>query len=333
MAVRGGEAEPGALALEPEMVLPRRPGFGLKLLRTAIHKPLGTFGVIVIIIMAVAAALCTDLHVPLLGVEIPGLSRYEPEAVFRKANPLYTPDSFDPEALSPTTLDRQAAPTMDHWFGTDSAGRDVWSRVIIGARRSLGIGIGALSIATVVGAFLGVLSAYFGGRFDTLLQRVLDAIQAFPALLLLILITSVTEPKIQWLIIGLGFVGITQVSRIVRGTVLSLREQPYVEAARVIGANDLRLMAVHILPNTMAPIIVVFTIGLGSVIIAEASLSFLGLAPPGVSWGQMLNEGRNFIYSSPWQAVFSGLAITLAVLAFNLAGDALRDIMDPRLRV
>jgi peptide/nickel transport system permease protein len=313
--------EPGALALEPEMVLPRRPGIGVKLLRIAIHKPLGTFGIIIIAIMAVAA------------IFAPALERYETEAVFHRENPLYDPNTFNPEALSPITLDRQGAPTLDHWFGTDSAGRDVWSRVIWGARRSLGIGIGALSISIVAGTFLGVLSAYFGGRFDILLQRVLDAIQAFPALLLLILITSITEPKIEWLIVGLGFVGITQVSRIVRGTVLSLREQPYVEAARVIGANDLRLMAVHILPNTMAPIIVVFTIGLGSVIIAEASLSFLGLAPPGVSWGQMLNEGRNFIYSSPWQAVFSGLAITLGVLAFNLAGDALRDVLDPRLRI
>ena len=248
------------------------------------------------------------------------------------ANPLYDPDVFNPEALSPTTLDRQGEPTLDHWFGTDSAGRDVWARVTIGARRSLTIGVGAMSIATIAGAFLGVISAYFSGRFDILLQRVLDAIQAFPALLLLILIVSITEPRIIWLIIAMGLVGITQISRIVRSTVLSLREQPYVEAARVLGANDLRLMAHHILPNTMAPIIVVFTIGLGTVIIAEAALSFLGLAPPGVSWGQMLNEGRNFIYSSPWQAVFSGLAITLAVLGFNLAGDALRDILDPRLR-
>ena len=122
--------------------------------------------------------------------------------------------------------------------------------------------------------------------------------------------------------------GIRQVSRIVRGTVLSLREMPYVEAARVLGASDLRTMIDHILPNTAAPIIVVFTIGLGSVILAEAGLSFLGLTPPGISWGQMLSEGRNFIRTSPWQAVFSGLAITLAVLAFNLAGDALRDILD-----
>jgi peptide/nickel transport system permease protein len=154
----------------------------------------------------------------------------------------------------------------------------------------------------------------------------------FPALLLLVLLATYMKPNIQNLIIALGIVGITQVSRIVRGTVLAVREMPFVEAAKVVGASDLRAMIQHILPNTAAPIIVIFTIGLGSVIIAEAGLSFLGLAPPGTSWGQMLNEGRNLIYTSPWQAVFSGLAITLAVLAFNLAGDALRDIMDPRLR-
>jgi peptide/nickel transport system permease protein len=332
MAVRGREIEPHAVPVEEQVIVRRRVSVAAQLLRVVIRKPLGGFGVICILVMGVAAAFATGVQVPVLGVEIPALSRYEPEEVFSIPNPLYDPDVFSEEALSPTTLDRQGPPTIDHWFGTDSAGRDVWSRVVIGARRSLGIGVGALSIATVAGALLGVISAYFGGLLDILLQRILDAFQAFPALLLLMLIMSITQPTIPWLIIALAFVGITQVSRIVRSTVLSLREEPYVEAARVLGASDLRLMARHILPNTMAPIIVVFTIGLGTVIIAEASLSFLGLAPPGVSWGQMLNEGINFIYSSPWQAVFSGLAITLAVLGFNLAGDALRDVLDPRLR-
>lgn len=326
MAVRGQEIGPGALALEQEFLLPRRPSLGTALLRLAIRKPLGTFGVVIILILGVLAG-STYIGSGSL------IAHYEPEEVFRKANPLYQEGSFDPEALSPTILDSRAAPTIEHVFGTDSAGRDIWSRVVWGARRSLKIGVLSLLLATAAGASLGVVSAYFAGVFDIILQRFVDALQAFPALLILILIVAVWEPSEEVLILGLGLVGVTQVSRIVRGTVLSLREQPYVEAARVIGASDLRLMVRHILPNTMAPIIVVFTIGLGSVIIAEASLSFLGLAPPGVSWGQMLNEGRNFIYSSPWQAVFSGLAITMAVLAFNLAGDALRDILDPRLRV
>ena len=321
MAVRGREIEPGALAVPGELLAPRRAHPALHALRLVWHKPLGAFGLLVILLMGVAAATA------------PVMARYEPTEPFRLTNPNYDPNSIATEALSPTTLDGKAAPSWEHWFGTDNAGRDIWARVVWGARRSLGIGIGALLIATVAGGALGIVSAHFGGKFDTAFQRLLDAIQAFPALLILILLVSITEATIRTLIIGLGFVGITQVSRIVRSTVFSLREMPYVEAARVIGATDLRIMLQHLLPNTVAPIIVVFTIGLGSVIVAEASLAFLGLAPPGVSWGEMLNSGRNFINSSPWQAAFSGGAITLAVLGFNLAGDALRDVLDPRLRI
>jgi peptide/nickel transport system permease protein len=288
--------------------------------RLAVRKPLGFFGVVVIFLLVVAA----------LGA--PAIARYDPQETFSRPNPLYQPGVFNPEALTPTTLDRAAAPSVKHWFGTDNSGRDIWSRIIWGARRSLSVGVGALAISIITGTMVGVVSAYFGGWVDTLLQRLMDSLQVFPALLLLILVATYMEPTIQNLIIALGVVGITQVSRIVRGTVLAVREMPYVEAAKVVGASDLRAMLQHILPNTAAPIIVIFTIGLGSVIIAEAGLSFLGLAPPGVSWGQMLNEGRNVINTSPWQAVFSGLAITLAVLAFNLAGDALRDVLDPRLR-
>jgi ABC-type dipeptide/oligopeptide/nickel transport system permease subunit len=234
--------------------------------------------------------------------------------------------------LAPTILNLKGDPSGTNWLGTDDSGRDVWSRLVWGARRSMGVGVGALLIATIVGTALGVASAYFGGWFDTSLQRVLDAVQAFPPLLLLILIASTREPSITNLIVALGFIGITQVSRIVRGTVLVTRELPYVEAARVIGANDARTMGVHILPNVTAPIIVIFTIGLATVIIAEASLSFLALAPPGASWGEMLSNGRQSISTTPWIAIFSGMAITLAVLGFNLAGDALRDVLDPRLR-
>jgi len=305
---------------EQEWTLPRRAPWWVTARRLAVRKPLGTFGLLVIVLLVVAA------------VGAPVLARYDPQQTFQRPDPNYTPGVFNPQALGPTMLDRTAEPSATHWFGTDSSGRDTWSWVIWGARRSLGIGVGALAISIATGTVVGVVSAYFGGRVDMLLQRLMDALQVFPALLLLILIATYMEPNIRNLILALGIVGISQVSRIVRGTVLSLREMPYVEAARVLGASDLRTMIHHILPNTAAPIIIVFTIGLGSVIIAEAGLSFLGLTPPGISWGQMLNEGRNFIRTSPWQAVFSGLAITLAVLAFNLAGDALRDIMDPRLR-
>ena len=185
----------------------------------------------------------------------------------------------------------------------------------------------------MVGATAGIVSGYFGGRVDTIMQRLLDAMQAFPALLILILFATAFELNVRNLVISLAIVGIPQVSRLIRGTVLALREQPFVEAGRVIGATDLRIMFRHILPNTAATLIVVFTIGIGTVIIAEASLSFLGLTPPGVSWGLMLYAGVGFINVSPWQAVFAGAAITLAVLSFNLMGDALRDILDPRLRI
>lgn len=305
--------------MEAEMVLPARPSPLVAALRLAVHKPLGTFGLIVILIMAILAAFA------------PIVQRYPPDVPFQRVNLFHDPDN--PLTGSAIETDASAAPSWEHWFGTDTRGHDLWSRIVWGTRRSLGIGVAALAIALSVGTVLGLTSAYFAGRFDTILQRFMDAIQAFPALLILILIASISEATIRTLIIGLGLVGIPQVSRIVRGTVLSLREMPYVEAARVLGASNLRIMVRHILPNTAAPIIVVFTIGLGSVILAEAGLAFLGLAPPGVSWGLMLDEGRNFIQSSPWQALFAGLAITLAVLAFNLAGDALRDILDPRLRV
>lgn len=311
--------ESGAV-LEREWALRRRPPWWVAAGRLAARKPLGFFAVVVIFLLVIAA------------IGAPAIARYDPQDTFSRANPLYEPGAFNPEALTPTTLDRAAAPSAEHWFGTDSSGRDIWSRIIWGTRRSLGIGVGALAISILAGTVVGVVSAYFSGWVDIVLQRLMDSLQVFPALLMLILILTYLGADIKTFIIGLGVVGITQVSRIVRGTVLSLREMPYVEAAKVVGASDVRSMLQHILPNTAAPIIVIFTIGLGSVIIAEAGLSFLGLAPPGVSWGQMLNEGRNFIYTSPWQAVFSGLAITLAVLAFNLAGDALRDIMDPRLR-
>ncbi len=222
---------------------------------------------------------------------------------------------------------------MTHFLGTDEAGRDIWSRLVWGARRSLGIGMSAMAIAVLTGLILGVVSGYFAGAVDTLMQRLLDALQAFPPLLLLLLISSAFTLNNRNLVLALGLIGSTQVSRLVRAKVLTLRELPFIEAGRVIGASDARLMLRHIAPNTLAPVIVVFTLGLGTVIIAEASLSFLGVVHSTISWGAMLNAGRNFIMSSPWQAVFSGLAITLAVLAFNLVGDALRDVLDPRLRV
>jgi len=300
----GGVVSDIALAQAP---LAERPPAWRQAARLARRKPLGALGMVIIIALA-AIALAT-----------PALARYDPAQSFEHRNPGYDPTSTELYRTDRQEflLDAKAPPSMKHWLGTDDAGRDIWARIAWGTRRTLGI---------------AVASGYFGGAVDTLMQRMLDAMQAFPSLLLLLLIASAFDLTARNLVFALGFVGITQVSRLVRGKVLTLRELPFIEAGRVIGASDMRLMLRHILPNTVAPIIVVFTMGLGTVIIAEASLSFLGLTH-GISWGQMLNSGRNFINSSPWQAVFSGLAITLAVLAFNLVGDALRDILDPRLRM
>jgi peptide/nickel transport system permease protein len=273
----------------------------------------------------------------LLAVLAPVVQRYDPVQPFDKVNPRYDPQSrdFTSDARQRTISDQKAAPSWDHWFGTDDTSRDLWSRIVWGARRSLTVAVLALIIAVSVGAFLGIISGYFGSWFDTGLQRVLDAFQAIPPLLLLILAATALELTLRNLIIVLGFVGITQVSRLIRGTVLSLRELPFVEAARVLGARDARIMMQHILPNTVPTLIVVFTIGLPVVIISEAALTFLGLTPPAPkgSWGETLSDGVNAIKESPWQSLFAGGAITLAVLAFNLAGDALRDVLDPRLRI
>ena len=209
--------------------------------------------------------------------------------------------------------------------------------MVIAARRSLFVGLWALMFATVIGTAVGVVSAYFRGWFDTIVQRIMDAFQAFPALLILILLVSLRPPSLTILAFGLGFVGVTSVQRIVRGVVLSTREQPFVEAARVIGATDLRTMVFHILPNIMAPIIVVFSIGLGAVILAEAALAFIApqRVPQDPSWGIMLQQTRAYLppEAEGYHTLAAGGAIVLAVLGFNLAGDALRDVLDPRLRV
>jgi len=305
---------------------PRRGGNAWRRgLRIAFRKPLGVFSLVVISIMV------------LIAVAAPLVQRYEPVDPFDKVNPRYDPTSrdFGSDARYRVISDQNAAPSMKHWFGTDDTSRDLWSRIVWGARRSLTVAVLALMIAVGAGAFLGIVSGYFGGWFDTALQRVLDALQAIPPLLLLILAATSLELSLRNLIFVLGFVGITQVSRLIRGTVLSLRELPFVEAARVLGARDARIMLQHILPNTIPTLIVVFTIGLPVVIISEAALTFLGLTPPAPkgSWGEILSDGVNAIKYSPWQSLFAGGAITLAVLAFNLAGDALRDVLDPRLRV
>jgi len=260
----------------------------------------------------------------------PWLCRYDAEETFRVANPNYLAGSMEPEER----LDSRSGPSWKHWFGTDQFGRDNYARVVWGARRSLGVGLGALLFAIIFGTTIGIVSAYFRGWFDMLVQRIMDSIQAFPPMLVLLLLVSLTERNLITLTMGLGFVVITGAQRIVRSAVLSAREDPHVEAARAIGCSPFRLMAVHILPNVAAPIIVIFSIGIAGVILAEAALAFLNLAPiEPPSWGMMLDEGRRYMTSQPSTMLVGGAAITLTVMGFNLAGDALRDILDPRIRL
>jgi len=296
-------------------------------LRRAVHvwlrKPLGLFGLVVILILAFMATFA------------PLLQRHEPDQPFQILNPNYGSASDDvfSDSGDQYILDHNAAPSMKHWLGTDDGARDTWSRIVWGARRSLTISVTSLLIAVSAGTLLGIVSGYFGGLFDTLFQRLLDSVQAFPPLLLVILAATAFELSVRNIVLTLALVGAPQVSRLVRGNTLALREMPYIEAGRVVGATSWRIMFRHILPNSWATIIVVFTIGIGTVIVTEAALSFLAVSPPGISWGYMLFVGVSFIQSSPWQSLMAGSAITMAVLAFNLMGDALRDILDPRLRI
>jgi peptide/nickel transport system permease protein len=240
---------------------------------------------------------------------------------------------YDPFLTRPEV--RLLAPSWQHPFGTDDIGRDVFSRVIYGARISLWVGLLAVGIGTVSGTLIGLTCGYWEGRLDLMLQRVMDALQTIPGLILALAIVSVLTPNTTNAMLAIAVVIIPGNSRIVRGAVLSAKQNPYVEAARALGGSHLRIIASHILPNVMAPILIIASIWLGNAIFIEASLSFLGLGtqPPIPSWGLMLSStGRAYMEQAPWLAIFPGLAISLAVLGFNLFGDTLRDIWDPKLR-
>ena len=223
-------------------------------------------------------------------------------------------------------------PSGKHWFGTDRAGHDLFSRVTEGARLSLYIGFFATLIGVVAGTATGLISGSFGGGSDLLINRILDAVQSFPPIAFLLLIASVTDPSALWVTLTLSVLAIAPTNRIVRGSVIQIREMPYIEAARTIGASAGRIMFFHILPNIVAPLIVIFSITIGAFILAEAALSFLGLGTLDVSWGKMIADGRQFIVYSPWTSLWAGLALTSLVFGFNVLGDALRDVLDPRLR-
>jgi len=232
-------------------------------------------------------------------------------------------------------LNRLAAPSLEYPMGTDYVGRDVLSRVLIGGQLSMIVGFAAAALATVVSVILGVLSGYFKGWVDLVIQRMVDAWMTFPGLVLLIVVISVTGPGLPQIVVILGLQYGIAGSRIVRGAVISVREHMYVHAARSIGAGTAHTLIRHVLPNIMPVVIVLFTTRVGAVILAEAGLSFLGLGvpPPQPTWGGMLaGSGRAYMYVGPWLALAPGLCLTVVVFSVNIFGDALRDLLDPRMR-
>ncbi|MEH2550670.1 peptide/nickel transport system permease protein [Bradyrhizobium sp. AZCC 2262] len=240
--------------------------------------------------------------------------------------------------FSPLSVDsahRLAAPDALHWMGTDSFGRDVWSRIVHGARISLAVGIGATALGSSIGVIVGLASGYLSGWVDLLFQRITDILQALPLLVLALVMTAALGPSLPNVIIAIAIPLIPTVARVIRANTLALRELPFVEAAKSIGMSETRIALRHVLPNTLAPLIVLATAQLGSTILTEASLSFLGLGipEPYPSWGRMLSESAaEYVRTAPWLVIFPGVAISLAVFGTNLFGDALRDILDPRQR-
>ncbi len=273
------------------------------LLRFCRRKPLGGVGLAIITVMIAMAILA------------PVLAPYEPNAL---------------------SMERLAPPmTGDHLLGTDGFGRDVYSRLLYGARVSVTVGFAAVIVATSLALLLGVVPAYLTGWPDALCQRVIDAIMSFPTLILLLALVAVFGAGMVQLILILGFATSAGKARVFRSAVLGVKNNSYFEAARCIGASPLRIIARHVLPNIFAPMMISITVSLGGIILAEAGLSFLGLGvpPPNSSWGNMLSvDGRRFMLTAPWLAIVPGLAITLVVFGFNMLGDALRDVLDPRLR-
>lgn len=246
------------------------------------------------------------------------------------AGPWLTP--YDP--LEIDLSQRFILPSLKHPFGTDNLGRDILSRVIAGARVSLIVGIIAVGLSMTIGVTLGLIAGYHGGILDSVIMRLVDVFLAFPVIVLAIAIIAVRGPGLLNVMIALGLVYWTTYARVARSVTLTLREEEYVTAARSLGASDWRILWRHVLPNTVAPILVVASLGMGTAIIAEAALSFLGLGiqPPEPSWGSMLSFGMQFLRDAPYLSAFPGLAIFLVVLGFNMLGDGLRDALDPRLR-
>lgn len=270
----------------------------------AINNPLAAVGVVLVVIFAILA---------LFG---PWLAPYDPAAINLPA--------------------RLMPPSHAHWFGTDELGRDILSRIIYGARISMLVGVSVVVASLGLGLIIGSIAGYYGGRIDRFVNVVLmNAFMSFPGILLAIAFVAFRGPGILNLVIALALGGWVGYARLVRGQVLAAREREFVEAARALGATDLHIIVRHILPNIIQPVIVQAAIGMAGAILAEATMSFLGLGvpPPTASWGTMLNDGRAHLFDAPHLVIFPAIAVMLAVLSFNFIGDALRDYLDPRSRI
>jgi len=299
---RATPARAGEIGLEPRSAARLQVAAG-SLLRIARAEPLGAISAIILVLFILAA------------VFAPALAPY---------NPLSNNHSIE---MQP--------PSSGHLFGTDQFGRDVLSRILYGARVSLEVGIGATIAGGVIAVIIGVLSAYFGGAVDYLIQRVVDMVQAIPSLVLLIAILVILGPSLPNVIIALSVRSAFVTSRVMRSAALTILGQPYVDAGRIIGASHLRIMSSYILPNIMAAVIVLGTVNFGGAILAEAFLAFLGYSvpPPQPTWGSMLSaEGRTYMFVGPWLLIAPTAVLSAVVFAANMFGDAMRDILDPRLR-
>lgn len=244
--------------------------------------------------------------------------------------PLIAPYEYADQKLS----DKHLAPSSEHWFGTDEFGRDIFSRILYGSRISLWVGFISVAGSVIVGSFLGIIAGYYGKWVDTIISRIFDIILAFPSILLAIAVVSALGPSLRNALIAIAIINVPTFGRLLRSRVLSVKEEEYIVAAKAIGMKDSRILIHHILPNSLAPIIVQGTLAIATAIIECAALGFLGMGAqaPTPEWGKMLADSREFILQAPWTVLFPGLAIMLTVLGFNLMGDGLRDALDPRMK-
>ncbi|AFZ66844.1 ABC transporter permease [Deinococcus peraridilitoris] len=271
-----------------------------KALKRFLANKLAVFGFVILLLVSVLALLA------------PVISPYDPAQIF--------------------FTDLRAAPSANHWFGTDELGRDILTRVLYGARVSLSAGLVSVTMAMLSGTFFGLIAGFFRGWVDELIMRVVDAMLALPFLVLAITLAAILGPSLQNTMLAIAIVSAPAFARVARGEVLAQREREYVQAAQALGASNARTVFRHLLPNISGPLIVQTSLAIATAVLAEASLSFLGLGvqPPTPSWGSMLNTARGYLAEGPWMAVFPGIAIFATVLAFNLVGDGLREALDPR---